>query len=286
MATNKTLNTITLSSAEFAAIGMPLDISSDNVKLSNQLNIDAGAAFVNNDPLISVAVAQIRNDMRAAETGRIRASIALALLEEHDAWRSITAPDGKPFRNVQAFRRMVFAGYEESSVRKYADAGRRVYLAALRGELSDIPLDIIEMSNGNIIKALPMRTASALKAGLTDEQTRAKLPDIIKEDSIDGRISYKSMNNAVKKAKEASGQSASAPETETPVATESDVDAALISAETKRCLVAFVNSDELTISCDADNVKRLKNLIGVASKTGDNALLFVKELANIIDNAR
>ncbi len=280
---NKTLTSVTLSSAEFAAIGLPLDISAANVKLSNDANTKAGAACVNNDALVSVAVATIRNDLHAAETGVIRAAIGLALLEEHDAWRGISAPDGKPFRNVQAFRRVVFAGYDESNVRKYADAGRRVYLPALRGELNDLGLPIIKVKDGQIIQAMPMRTAAALKAGLTDAEIRKELPASIKEHSVNGKITFRGMSDAVKSAKEKNA--VLAPDIETPVATTQEVDAATISAETKRVFNAFKNEDELTIAVDSDYFKRMSDVLALAAKNGDNALLFVKELTAIINAA-
>lgn len=284
MATNnKTLTTVTLSSAEFAAIGLPLDTSAANVKLSNAANTQAGAACVNGDPLVSVAVATIRSDLHAAETGVVRAAIGLALLEEHDAWRGITAPDGKPFRNVQAFRRVVFAGYDESNVRKYADAGRRVYLAALRGELDDLGLPIVTIKDGQIIQALPMRTAAALKAGLNDAETRKALPASIKEHSVNGKITFRGMSDAVKSAKDNSGETPN--DSDTPVANPQEVDAAVISAETKRVFNAFKNEDELTIAVDSDYYKRMAELLSLVGKNGDNALLFVKELTAIINAA-
>lgn len=263
----------------FADCGIKLDTS--KAKAARATLSRDGAAVANLSDVITVAVYQASNALRASDkvikdVCKIAGTIRLT-----EAWRNELDDNGKPYKSENAFLRAVLPGYAVSTVSLYADVGATVYIPAFRGELSDLP-GVADLNPG---------TAKMLLSALKDSNKRAALPAAISAVTDNGKqkLTQKAITSALKSLSESnvnpSGGNVSAGQAA------DDISGGTISA-TVAHLITFnrIGDDEsagdLTACVIERDVKDFMSLLLKASKDKDTAAAVCDTLYKLAKSAK
>lgn len=228
-----------------------------------------------------VIVGDIRANSRVAAKSMTQICLDLALIDQSQEYKVLTAPNGKEFKSTSELFRTMCPEYSESTVRNYLNVGRKVYLPAAQG------------STDRAIRLLAMQepgSAQAAVSVLEDENARKVLGEELSKAPVDkkGHIPAKSVKAAAKVAKEAMPGTEPAKSNGADKATDKK-DAKAKEAEHLEALrVALLqamspdkSNGELIYTVGEDRKARYLNTLKEACKDGDAALLFVKALYEI-----
>ena len=228
--------------------------------------------------LLTIAASVITNAKAAATAGR-KVAIALALMEESGEYASLKAPNGRAFKSAGELFSALFPTLAYSTTRSYLNAGKTIYLPAMRGELEEGLMPLANLEPGTALSAC---------AALNDAEARKRLPATLKAAQGDSkRLTQSMVKSAVKAARtadkpkdESTDNTVPTKGTDAKAAFKSDVEAMYVAIK-KLFRPDFSDGDLHYLVTDSDR-KAILDIVKSAAADADKATVFVTALLKTI----
>ena len=131
-----------------------------------------------------------RQELKAGENANRRVCVALASVDMAKAYETAHDATGKPYTSMLTFAMDLLPDLSKSTVASYLSVGRNIYVPAINNRFG---------VSSKILLNLPPSTLDAVKANLSDDNTRGDTIEVLKAASKkDGKVTQRLAKNIAK----------------------------------------------------------------------------------------
>ncbi len=256
-----------------------IGVKADNRTAAGNIRSAGGYVPDGASPELLTLAASVLTNAKAATTAGKKVAIALALIEESGEYANLKGPNGRPFKSAGELFSAMFPTLAYSTTRSYLNAGKTIYLPAMRGELEKDLMPLSELEPGTALSAC---------AALNDAEARKRLPATLKAARGDSKKLTQSMVKSAVKAARAKPDDKPSPTDNTSPNAAKDAKAAK-KAELEATYVAFKKlfrpdfaDGDLTYMVTDSDRKAVLDMVKAAASDPDKAMTFVNAMLKTI----